>query len=79
LLTVIIDFQTRSRLFHWRKLFLITAKKLVDPLMRSLPSNAARKRYVSDALAFGGIAFFGSSDGEVCRYSLLFVDNFVLC
>ncbi|KAH9916451.1 uncharacterized protein B0H18DRAFT_1038515 [Fomitopsis serialis] len=55
---------TRSRLFHWRKLFMITAKKLVDPVLRSLPNVVARKRYVSDALKYGGVAYFDTPDGE---------------
>ena len=58
--------QTRSRLFHWRRLFIITAKKLVDPVMRSLPNNGARKHYVREALQYGGAAYFDMPDGQVC-------------
>ncbi|KAI0727117.1 hypothetical protein C8Q72DRAFT_925230 [Fomitopsis betulina] len=55
---------TRSRLFHWRRLFIITAKKLVDPVMRSLPNNGACKRYVREALQYGGAAYFDMPDGQ---------------
>ncbi|TFY55614.1 hypothetical protein EVJ58_g8135 [Rhodofomes roseus] len=55
---------TRSRLFHWRRLFIITAKKLVDPVLRSLPNNGARKRYVREALQYGGAAYFDTPDGQ---------------
>ena len=59
------------RLFAWRKLFLLTAKKVVDSTMKSLPDNVdGRKQYVANALGVGGVAFFDKPDGEV-RYDLL--------
>lgn len=61
-----VTLQTRLRLFAWRKLFLLTAKKVVDETLESLPKNVTiRKQYVADALAIGGVAFFNEPDGDV--------------
>ena len=63
--------QARLRLFAWRKLFLLTAKKLVNETMKALPEDEEiRKQYVADALSVGGIAFCDKPDGNVRCYSL---------